>query len=746
MSEAGQYKHDRTYLRLVFAAALVAGGLLLHLALKVWFGISLPYFITFYPAVMVAALFSGFWYGLFSTVLTVLLVDYFIMPPVGSFSVNNTSDVVALALFSGIGIFMSAVAERYRRYHARVHDLEREQTKRKSEEQFRLLADTIPQLCWFADADGYARWCNQRWYEYTGTTPAQMEGWGWQSVHDPLTLPTVLRGWKRSIATGEPFDMIFPLRGVDGVFRSFLTRVMPMKDAEGKVLRWFGTSTDISDQIRAQQALRESEQRFRTLVESASDAFFVHDDEGRLIDANDEACRSVGYTREELLRMNVLDVEQDFDLATAKREWERMRPGSTRKVQGHHRHKNGTIFPIEAHLSVCEIAGERRHLALVRDTSERQQAEEALRVSQQRLALAVKIANMGEWELDLVNNSGSRSSRHMEIFGYPTDDTPAWNFERFLQHILPECREDMRRHLELRLASAGDFEFETQIKRVDGEMRWIWSRGRCEADSSGKPLRAFGIVIDITERKLAEQALLRSEKLASAGHMAASVAHEINNPLEAVGNLLFLARNLEDMPAQAQRYLEMADAELRRIAHITRQSLGFYRETSFPAPTAVAAVMESAIELLDSRIKKKHAMIEKQWNGESKLVAVAGELRQVFSNLLANSLDAIASKGTIKIRIANGKVPTTGEPCVRITIADNGRGIPKALRKHLFEPFFTTKGSTGTGLGLWVSKQIVDKHEGTIRMRSLPTGPRRGTAFSIVLPIRTINRAANQSN
>jgi len=131
-----------------------------------------------------------------------------------------------------------------------------EQELRESEEQFRTLADSIPNLAWWANADGYLTWYNQRWYEYTGTTPQQMEGWGWQSVHDPAALPAVLERWKASLASGEPLDMTFPLRGADGVFRPFLTRVIPLKDAQGRVQRWFGTNTDVSEQQEAQEAVR----------------------------------------------------------------------------------------------------------------------------------------------------------------------------------------------------------------------------------------------------------------------------------------------------------------------------------------------------------------------------------------------------------------------------------------------------------------------------------------------------------
>ncbi|MBV8437611.1 MAG: response regulator [Silvibacterium sp.] len=301
------------------------------------------------------------------------------------------------------------------------------------------------------------------------------------------------------------------------------------------------------------------------------------------------------------------------------------------------------------------------------------------------------------------------------------------------KYIHPDDRPRVMAAIGESIRTKSVFELEHRVLRVDGSQGWSYSRAVPLLDGSGELVEWFGAATDITARKQAQEALIRSEKLASLGRMAATIAHEINNPLEALTNLVFIALNMSDLPESARQNLEMAEAELKRVAHITRQSLGFYRESNAPALTSINALLESAIDLLKGKISSKRAIIQNEWRADVNTVAVAGELRQVFSNLLTNSLDALDEQGRIRIRVSarSGE----GTQRVRITISDNGRGIGRMSREHLFEPFFTTKGTVGTGLGLWAAKQIIEKHHGTIQMKSQDYGERRGTVFSIVLPI-----------
>jgi PAS domain S-box-containing protein len=388
------------------------------------------------------------------------------------------------------------------------------------------------------------------------------------------------------------------------------------------------------------------------------------------------------------------------------------------------------IKPFSAREIVARVEN---HIALSRL---RRDGEDRLRRSEERFRALVSASSdvifrmspdWGEiWKLEgrgFLSNSDIPNRSWLEAY-IDRDDQP-----------------QVRQAIETAIRNKAPFELEHRVRRADSSLGWAFSRAVPLLDADGKITEWFGAARDITERKQSEQALLRSEKLATLGRMAATIAHEINNPLESVTNLLFLANQTENLPDPVHRFLQMADVELQRVAHIARQSLGFYRESNAPALTSVNALIDSSIGLLESKINEKQASVQKDWRSDIRITAVAGELRQVFSNLLANSLDAIDMGGRICVRVSEmiPALTSLARPrahSVRITIVDDGRGIHPSIRHHIFEPFFTTKGTVGTGLGLWVTRQIVDKHGGTISVRSQIQGATKGTTFSIVLPVQ----------
>ena len=261
-------------------------------------------------------------------------------------------------------------------------------------------------------------------------------------------------------------------------------------------------------------------------------------------------------------------------------------------------------------------------------------------------------------------------------------------------------------------------------------------------DDSAAPIldvnaRMTGIVLvfrDITERHASETALMRAEKLASAGRLAASIAHEVNNPLEGLVNLIYLARGEDDMQ-KIRRHLTDADRELQRIAHITRQSLGFYRETSVAGNFRPDVVVREVFDFYSSRALASRVRLHVNIKTEQNAFGNPGEFRQVLSNLLANSLDACKEGDAICVRVR--AAVSSRDPAlrgVRVAVADNGCGIAPEYIERIYEPFFTTKKDTGTGLGLWVSRELMEKCGGYLTVRSSVDQHRAGTVFSLFLP------------
>jgi signal transduction histidine kinase len=244
------------------------------------------------------------------------------------------------------------------------------------------------------------------------------------------------------------------------------------------------------------------------------------------------------------------------------------------------------------------------------------------------------------------------------------------------------------------------------------------------------------IVTEITERLQAEETLRKTEKLAAAGRLAASVAHEINNPLESVTNLLYILQHHEPMDAQAIEFINTAQAELARVAEITQQTLRFYRQSVSRSNTNIAEIMNSIVTLYQPRMTAAHVDVVKQFDVDAMLFCFGGEMRQLLANLIVNAVDAMPVGGTLTLRVRHGRGKPAGAPWsdgIHIVVADTGMGMSEATRAKIFEAFFTTKAATGTGLGLWVSEEIIRKHGGTVRVRSRQ-GERSGTCFWMFFP------------
>jgi PAS domain S-box-containing protein len=334
-------------------------------------------------------------------------------------------------------------------------------------------------------------------------------------------------------------------------------------------------------------------------------------------------------------------------------------------------------------------------------------------------------ANVGDWEWEIPSGRVQWSPEVEDMHGFARGAFPG-TLDAWKTSVHPDDLPRTEATISAAFQKKSEYDIEYRTLRPDGSTCWIAGRGTVEYSKTGEPLRMAGMCMDISERKRTEEALRKTEKLAAAGRLAATIAHEINNPLEAVTNLLYLAR-AERSVESSRILLDMADRELQRVGHITRQTLGFYRQTSAPVMFDLGDLLKSVVDVFQGKLSSREISAKVQVDGPVQLHGAPGELRQVFANLLSNAIDASPAKSEVTIRVKE-----TGDGA-QVTIADRGAGIPEAARAQIFEPFFTTKKDVGTGLGLWISKQILENYGGAIRFRSRNGGGRCGTVFVVYL-------------
>ena len=272
----------------------------------------------------------------------------------------------------------------------------------------------------------------------------------------------------------------------------------------------------------------------------------------------------------------------------------------------------------------------------------------------------------------------------------------------------------------------------TVLLRKDGAQIPIEDSAAPIRDANGELLGVVLVFRDVTNERKAQEALRKTERLAAAGRLSATIAHQINNPLQAVASLVYLSRTMPGVPKTVDWQLSLAEQELQRVAHIAQQTLGFYKESRATESVEMAALVESVLALYSNKLKSKDIHVELSFGDRPWLQAAPGELKQVISNLVVNAVDAVGDQGAIAITL--GSTEHAGRAMVHILVEDDGPGIPPEYKPHLFEPFFTTKRDVGTGLGLWLSREIVERHGGTIEAVGRTDG-KPGAAFSILLPI-----------
>jgi PAS domain S-box-containing protein len=329
------------------------------------------------------------------------------------------------------------------------------------------------------------------------------------------------------------------------------------------------------------------------------------------------------------------------------------------------------------------------------------------------------------------------NERQAEILGLPFDQVVGRRYDE----IAPIAGlQEM-----FQLAAAGHT-VKNQI--VEGELptrpgeRRIWDVSYSPVYGVDGSIQAITAAwLEITHLKRAESALVQSEKLAAVGRLASSISHEINNPLEAITNLLYLISQSEGLPQDLKIYIHMAQSELSRVSQIATQTLRFHRQTAKPTWVTPAELIDAVLNLYHGRLANSGIRVQVSYATQTRVLCFENDIRQVLNNLIANAIDAMRNGGRLLIRAHDAVQRATGRRGVRLTIADNGHGMTPAVQRRLFEPFYTTKGLNGTGLGLWISESIVQRHRGRLTLRSTQDPVHHGTVFSLFLPTEESDKA-----
>jgi len=563
---------------------------------------------------------------------------------------------------------------------------------------------------------------------------------------------------EKAIATGETLfyeKLLVPLPTANGMQDFYLNYSFNPIFENGRIAGLFGPLHDVTGEVTAHRKLLESEARATRILESIGDAVIVTDADGRITRMNPIAEKLTRWTTAEAEGRNLAEVFRIVCEATRQPvespadKVKRLgtivglanhtvliaRDGAETNIDDSGapiRDENGTLIGIV--LVFRDVTEERQAKALLQKTTD------ALRASEEELRWTIELSPQIPWTADVHGNILDFSDSWLELTGLTRERALGTGWMQ-VPHAddLPRMAEAWSRSL----ATGEPYAIDHRIRTPSGGYRWMRSSAFPRHDEAGKIVKWYGITEDIEERKRAEQALIQSEKLAAVGRLASSIAHEINNPLESVMNLIYLARQ-NAVSRDTQNLLDTADVELRRVSAITNQTLRFHKQSSNPQSIASAELYSSVLAIYEGRLKNSNIVVEKRLRTSQPIVCFEGDIRQVLNNLVGNAIDAMPAGGRLLLRNRVGTDWQSGRTGMIFTVADTGCGMNPEVQKHVFEAFFTTKGVAGTGLGLWVSQEIVIRHAGALRVRSRQGNRHSGTVFTLFLPVT--EKAATESS
>ncbi len=544
-------------------------------------------------------------------------------------------------------------------------------------------------------------------------------------------------------------NVLIPIE-VEGRVRDFYwnNSISPVYD-EGRVVGVFNVCQDRTDAILAAERLRESEARASRILQSIGDAVIVTDAETRVVRMNPVAEALTGWSHSAAQGRPLAEVfrilrEETREVVESPADKVR-RLGRVVGLANHTilvQHNGGEVHIDDSGAPIRNDKGELTGIVLVfRDIGERratekalQQTAVALKASEEELRWTVKLNAQIPWTADTEGHILDFSPRWLELTGLSREQALGDGWADVPHpHDLPRMGKAWRHALE----TGVPYDVEHRIRTANGDYRWMRSRAYARRSENGVIVKWYGTTEDIHDRKQAENALIQTEKLAAVGRLASSIAHEINNPLESVTNLLYLAR-ITDRLSDVHSYLDTAERELRRVSVISSQTLRFHRQSTGPTLVTAASLTDTILTIYQGRLVNSHVHLEHRQRSKATVLCLEGEIRQVLNNLVGNAIDAMHSGGRLLLRSRDATHWPSSRRGIIITVADTGSGISEPVARHIFEPFFTTKGISGTGLGLWIAQEIVARHHGSIRVRSSQRPGRSGTVFTLFLPFEAV--------
>jgi len=528
----------------------------------------------------------------------------------------------------------------------------------------------------------------------------------------------------RALESGEPYAIDLEIAARDGTKRWIATRGEVDQWVDGRVASLRGTVLDITERKRVEEECRQATERLEGVLESITDGICVLDRDLTYVYFNENGARLCGLRPEQIIGTRVGDTFAENKTNLVGQMYRQcLETGLPVHVEEY------SVAPLDKWFESNCYPSADGLTVYFRDITERKRTEEALRESEQRFRLLAESLPELVWTSDGFGSLTYLNGRFMTYCGIAPEEVIGFDWSKILHP------EEMDRVIEAwthSVQTGAAYLIELQMRAEDGSFRFFLARAVAMRGANGDVERWVGSCTDIHDQRLAEEALRRSEKLAATGRLAASIAHEINNPLESVTNLLYLALGDSEVSAETRGYLESAEHELGRITQIATQTLRFHRQSKSAGLADLSEVMRSVLALFRSRFVSRRIEVTGEFDEDARICCFADELRQVFTNLVSNSHDATPDGGLLRIRIRRGTAD--GRAGVRVTVADTGCGIPEEIRRRIFEPFFSTKDATGIGLGLWVTEGILRKHQARVSLRSSTATGRHGTTFSIFFP------------